>query len=77
MIETHSLFSFWLAWHKNEVTMLLSKSSTNLTADVSIFYLSIIFVHIPAGVDQRRNYQRAFLPKGQKEQNDVEYAGSD
>lgn len=74
---THSLFSFWLAWHKKEVTVLLNKSSANPIADVSIFSLSIILIHIPTRDDQRGTYQRLFLPKGQKEQNNVEHAGSD
>lgn len=61
---THSLFSFWLAQHKNKVTVLLSKSSANPTASVSAFPLSILFVHIPVGDDQRGTYQRVFPEKG-------------
>lgn len=71
---TRSLFSFWLAQHRNKATVLLRKSSANPTASVSIFSLSIIFVHIPAGDDQRGTYQRVFLGK---EQNNVGYARSD
>lgn len=74
---THSLFSFWLAWHKSEVIVLLNKSATNLTADVSIISLSMIFFYTPTGVYQRGIYQKDFLPKGQEEQNNVEYARSD
>lgn len=49
--STHSLFTFWLAQHKNKATVLLSRSSANPTAGASVFPLSILFVHIPAGHD--------------------------
>lgn len=71
---THSLFSFWLAQHKNKTTVLLNKSSANPTASVSVFPLSILFVHLPVGSDQRGT-TRGFSQ--QKEQNIVGYARVD
>lgn len=49
--HTFPFLSFWIAQHKNKATVLLTKSSANPTASVSVSPLSILFAHTPARDD--------------------------